>query len=67
MVRWSDGVLVFPALFAGSRERFCEPVSRTVECDLCVEVVCALFLTCGELGLVQSRRSGVTKGIEQWC
>ena len=64
MVRRGDGILVFPTLFAGSGECFCEPVPRTGICDLAVKIVCALFLTCGEFGLVQSRGPPITKGIE---
>ena len=64
VVRWGDGVLVFPALFAGAREGFCEPVTGAGEFDFAIEIEGALLLTCGEFGLVQSCRSAVAKGIE---
>lgn len=64
VVRWRDGVLVFPALLAGAGEGFCEPVAGTGVGGLAVEVVCALLLTGGEFGLVQGRWAAVAKGIE---
>ena len=67
MVGRSNGILVFPALSAGSRKGFCEPVTGAGECDFAVKIPCALFLACGELGLVQSRRSAVAEGIEKRC
>ena len=48
VIRRGDGVLVFPALFAGARESFREPVTGTGVCDLAVEIQGALFLTGGE-------------------
>ena len=52
VVRWGDGILVLPALFAEAGECLCEPVAGTGVCGLAVEIVGALFLTSGELGLV---------------
>lgn len=66
VVGGGDGVLVFPALFAGSGEGFCEPVAWTGVCDLVVEVEGALFLAGGELGLVHCRGPAVAEGVEKW-
>ena len=66
VVRGGDGILVLPALFAEAGECFCEPVTGTGVCGLAVEIVGALFLTCGVLGLVQSGGTSIAEGIEQW-
>ena len=64
VVRGRDGVLVLPALLARAGEGFREPVPRAGVRDLAVEVVGALLLAGGELGLVQSGGSAVAEGIE---
>ena len=64
MVRGGDGILILPALFAEAGEGFCEPVTGTGVCGLVVEIVGALFLTCGKLGLVQSGGPCIAEGIE---
>ena len=64
VIRWGDGILVLPALFTEPGECFCEPVTGTGVCGLAVEVVGALFLTSGELGLVQSGGTCIAQGIE---
>ena len=64
VVRGGDGILVLPALFAEAGECFCEPVTGASVCDFVVEIIGALFLTCGEFGLVQSGGAGIAEGIE---
>ena len=64
VVRGGDGILVLPALFAEARECFREPVAGTGVFGLVVEIVGALFLTSGKLGLVQSGGTCIPKGIE---
>ena len=66
VVRRGDGVLVLPALFAGAGECFREPVTGTGVMGLAVEIVGALFLTCGKLGLIQSGGTCIAEGIEEW-
>ena len=52
MVCRRDRVLILPNFFPRTGKGICEPVARTCECDLGVEIESTLFLACGELGLI---------------